>query len=147
MKNNLILKKICTQLKLSNEQVIEVFALADLKVSTSEIADWLKESDESGHVDLGNKMMAHFLNALITFKRGKADSDTPRPLESSITNNLVLKKIRIAFNLKEDDLYLIVKKSGSDIQPKEWNPYFRKEGHKNYRDCPDSFLELVIAGL
>ncbi len=147
MNNNEVLQILRDNLKLNSEQLIEILNLVDVKVTPSEMEAWLKPQGEEGHMQLSHKLMAHFLDALVIYKRGKSENSEARPIEIPITNNIILKKLRVAFELKEDDLIAISKKTDSTTTPKEWSAFFRKQGHKNYRACPDPFLESILKGL
>lgn len=77
--------------------------------------------------------MAHFLNGLIFFRRGKNDDLPPPPLEKKVTNNVMLKKLRVAFALREDDMLAIYQSVDFRISKPEITAIFRKPDHKNYR--------------
>jgi len=147
MNNNEVLTNLREHLKFDDHKFIEILALADVKVSSDELASWFKAKTETEYADLSDKMMAIFLDALILYKRGKESTNVARPLETPITNNIVLKKLRVAFALEESDIADIMQKADPTIAPKAWSTYFRKQGHKNYRVCPDPFLEAIMKGL
>ena len=63
-------------------------------------------------------------------------------------NNIVLKKIRVAFQLKDTDLIILIEKSGLlKISKTELSAFFRKPDHRNYRECGDQYLRNVLKGL
>ena len=64
-----------------------------------------------------------------------------------ITNNLVLKKLRVAFELKDVDLHQIFTAVEFRISKPELSALFRKEGTKNYRPCGDQMLRYFLKGL
>jgi len=64
-----------------------------------------------------------------------------------LTNNAILKKLRIALELKEDDMVGILKLADIDISKSELTALFRKEGHRNYKECGDQFLRNFLKGL
>ena len=72
--------------------------------------------------------------------------ETRRP-DSRLTNNIILKKLRIALELKEDDMLAVLKLGEVDISKSELSALFRKEGHKNYKECGDQFLRKFLKGL
>ena len=72
--------------------------------------------------------------------------ETRKP-DSRLTNNAILKKLRIALELKEDDMLGILKLANVDISKHELTALFRKEGHKNYKECGDQFLRKFLKGL
>jgi len=63
-----------------------------------------------------------------------------------MTNNEVLKKLRIALDLKESDMFLIFELGGIEINKSLLSGLFRKEGHKNYKECNDEHLEAFLNG-
>jgi uncharacterized protein YehS (DUF1456 family) len=91
--------------------------------------------------------MAHFLDGLIYFKRGKDESRAPVPFELPINNNVVLKKLRVAFSLKEDDMHDILKAAGFSVARSELSALLRKKDHVNYRECGDQLLRNFLKGL
>ena len=63
-----------------------------------------------------------------------------------MTNNEIIKKLRIALDLKEVDMFKIFKLSDYEIKKSELSGIFRKEGHKNYRECSDALLNHFLDG-
>lgn len=63
-----------------------------------------------------------------------------------MTNNDVLKKLRIALDLKEADLFAIFALTEHKINKAELSGYFRKPGHKNYKECSDDVLQAFLDG-
>lgn len=64
-----------------------------------------------------------------------------------MTNNDILKKLRIALNLKDTDIIHILKLADFEISKTELSALFRKEGHKNYKECGDQILRRFLNGL
>lgn len=52
-----------------------------------------------------------------------------------MTNNDILKKIRVALKLKDTDIIDILKLADYDITKAQVSALFRKEDHKNYIPC------------
>jgi hypothetical protein len=46
-----------------------------------------------------------------------------------VTNNIILKKLRVAFELKEDDMHAILKAVNFPVSKPELSALFRKVGH------------------
>ena len=63
-----------------------------------------------------------------------------------MTNNDVIKKLRIALDLKEIEMFQIFELGGNEINKSLLSGIFRKEGHKNYRECSDKLLENFLDG-
>jgi uncharacterized protein YehS (DUF1456 family) len=68
-------------------------------------------------------------------------------IEINMTNNDVLKKLRIALNLKDTDILETLKLSGFEISKTELNAFFRKPDHRNYKECGDQVLRRFLDGL
>ena len=62
-------------------------------------------------------------------------------------NNDILKKLRIALNLKDTDIIEILKLADFEISKTELSALFRKEDHKNYKECGDQILRRFLNGL
>jgi uncharacterized protein YehS (DUF1456 family) len=64
-----------------------------------------------------------------------------------VTNNEILKKLRIALNLKDTDIIEILKLADFDISKSELSALFRSEDQRNYRECGDQILRRFLNGL
>ncbi|QKJ89132.1 DUF1456 family protein [Paramixta manurensis] len=147
MTNNDVLRSVRYMLDLSDAKVASIFALAECEVPTSDVQAWLKKEDEADYRPCPDVLMGYFLNGLIFLRRGKSD-DAPVPsIERKMTNNIVLKKLRIAFDLKTTDIAEILKKVDFAVSQAEIGAIFRKPGHKNYRECGDQILRNFLKGL
>ncbi|KFX70020.1 hypothetical protein TMS3_0110965 [Pseudomonas taeanensis MS-3] len=147
MINNDVLRSLRYLLDISDAQVAEIVELAGRPTSEAEVSVLLKKDDEEGYQDCPDELMAHFLDGLVVFKRGKDDSRPALPLELPVTNNMVLKKLRVAFELKEDDMHAIMQSVDFPVSKPEMSALFRKFGHSNYRTCGDQFLRNFLKGL
>jgi len=64
-----------------------------------------------------------------------------------MTNNDILKKLRIALELKDTDIIDILKLADFELSKPELSALFRKEDHKNYKECGDQLLRRFLNGL
>jgi len=64
-----------------------------------------------------------------------------------LTNNDILKKLRVALELRDDDIIEILKLSDFEISKTELSALFRKEDHPNYKKCGDQLLQNFLNGL
>jgi uncharacterized protein YehS (DUF1456 family) len=145
--NNDVLKSIRYILNVRDNTLVEIAALADYKVTLDEIAAYMKGDQDPEYRECPDKMMAHFLNGLIIFKRGKDESRPPLPIQTHITNNVVLKKLRVAFELKDTDIAALIEKCGLRVSKAELGAFFRSPEHRNYRECGDQFLRNLLKAL
>jgi uncharacterized protein YehS (DUF1456 family) len=64
-----------------------------------------------------------------------------------VTNNDILKKLRIALQLQDTDIVDILKLADFEASTSEVNALFRNPEHKNYRECGDQLLRRFLDGL
>jgi uncharacterized protein YehS (DUF1456 family) len=64
-----------------------------------------------------------------------------------LTNNDILKKLRVALELKDEDVVKILKLADFDISKSELNALYRKPDHPNYKSCGDQLLRNFLNGL
>ncbi|MDL5512722.1 DUF1456 family protein [Arenibacter sp. M-2] len=64
-----------------------------------------------------------------------------------MTNNDVLKKLRVALKLRDDEIVEILKLVDFKITKSELGAFFRKEDHPNYVECGDQILRNFLNGL
>jgi len=149
MTNNDILRQLRYALNINDSTMIEIFKLADHEIGQSSVTDLLKEEDEEDFALCSDDVLKYFLDGLILYKRGRREmrSGETRKPDSRMTNNAILKKIRIALELKEDDMLGILKLANVDISKHELTALFRKKGHRNYKECGDQFLRKFLKGL
>lgn len=147
MTNNDVLRSVRYMLDISDNKVVEITRLAGLEISKADVIAFTRKEDEEGYVACSDPIMAHFLDGLVFFKRGKDESRPAQPIELPVTNNVVLKKLRVAFELKEDDMHAILKSVDFPVSKPELSALFRKVGHNNYRECGDQLLRNFLKGL
>jgi uncharacterized protein YehS (DUF1456 family) len=147
MTNNDTLRRLRYALNINDTQVAEIFALAGRETKDEEVAVWLKREDEPGYIDLQDSDLCHFLDGLIIQKRGPHPSGKiPEPLEF-LSSNEILKKLRIALEMKEEDVLAVFAKAEFNVTKAELSSFFRKSGHRNYRKVPEQVLRKFINGL
>ncbi|NOR46119.1 MAG: DUF1456 family protein [Candidatus Delongbacteria bacterium] len=146
MLNNDILRRIRYTFNFEDAIMIKIFGLADLEVTRAQISDWLKKDFDEDYQAINDKTFAIFLNGLINLKRGKREGEQPVP-EKQLTNNIILMKLKIALNLKSDDILDILSINDIRISEHELSAFFRKPGHKHFRECKDQILRNFLKGI
>ena len=149
MINSDVLRSIRYTLDLSDSKIVTIIKLSGHEVEQSDIANFLKKEDEEGHVDCGDEVLEFFLDGLISYRRGQIElkPEQDKKPGSRLNNNTILKKLRVAFELKEEDMHGILDLSGFHVSKPELSALFRKKGHKNYRECGDQILRNFLKGL
>ena len=70
MSNNDIMKKLRVALKFTDDDIIEVLALADFRVTKTELGAIFRREDHPNFKPCGDQLLRNFLNGLIIYKRG-----------------------------------------------------------------------------
>ena len=146
MTNNDIFRRIRYTFDLKDNTIVKIFELAEVKVTQAQVTAWLKKDEDDAFVSMKNKELASFLNGFISFKRGKREGPQPAP-EAQLNNNMVFQKLRIALNLKADDVLEVFELVGLPLSHHELSAFFRKPSHKNYRECKDQMLRNFLLGI
>lgn len=149
MINNDILRSIRYMLDLSDHKVVEITKLVDpaFPLEKTDVLAFLRREDDPEYVVCSDDVLAHFLDGLVIHFRGRNESLPSRPVEKRITNNLVLKKLRVAFEMKDVDLQDTFAAAGFPLSKPELTALFRQPGHDNYRACGDQLLRNFLKGL
>jgi len=149
MAKNDLLRSIRDALNIDEATMIQIFRQSGREVGLSTITALLKTEDQDGYIPCSDPILGFFLDGLIIHFRGQREgksSPAEKPV-TVLTNNAILKKMRIALDLKEDDLIGILKLAGSVVSKHELTALFRKQGHKHYKECNDTFLKDFLKGL
>jgi uncharacterized protein YehS (DUF1456 family) len=149
MTNNDVLIRLRYALNITDLKVLELFVLAGREVGRTEMESYFSKEGEPGFVECDDSVLGSFLQGLVASRRGKREDSGGRaaPDPRHLSNNDILKAIRIALELREDDLIDIMGLAGVEVSKSELSALFRKEGQPNFRPCGDQFLRNFLAGL
>jgi uncharacterized protein YehS (DUF1456 family) len=146
MTNNDIFRRLRYIFDLDDQAMIKTFALVNKEFPQEKIINWLRKDEDEKQVSLYDIDLAAFLNGLIILKRGKKDDKIPKP-EKTLINNLILRKLKIALNLKDNEMIEIFNKADLQLSKHELSAFFRHPDQKQYRLCKDQFLRNFLMGL
>ena len=146
MNNNDILRRIRFIFDFEDSKMISIFALCDHQVTRAELSDWLKKDDDPAYQACDDESFAIFLNGLIIEKRGRKEGEQPVP-EKRLSNNIIFMKLKIALNLKAEDVLEILALADFKLSKHELSAFFRKPAHKHYRQCKNQVLRNFLNGL
>jgi uncharacterized protein YehS (DUF1456 family) len=149
MTHNDLLRRLRYALNLNGASIAELCALGGHGIRPTEVLKLLKKEEETGFVVCDDTVMGAFLDGLIVSRRGRQDPQpgSARTPDPALTNNLILRKIRIALELNDEAMLAILGKAGVRLSKSELSAMFRAEGHRNYKPCGDQFLRNFIRGL
>jgi len=146
MNNSDILRTIRYVFNFKDPEMVNMFKLGGLDLKREEVANFLKNEDEPFYNAIVDIDLAAFLNGFIIEKRGKKEGEEPKP-EKTLNNNIIFRKMRIALDLKEDDVLEILSSVGMHISPHELSAFFRKPSQSQFRPCKDQILRNFLNGL
>ena len=147
MKTNDILYKITKALNLDRESILQAYSLAEYKISEDHLSNLLKRQQDEGFELCSYEELGLFLDGLVLLKRGPSPKKSTSNETIELTNNLILKKLRIALELKEAETEIIFGLAEVELSKQQLASLFRKEGHKNFRTCSDELLDSFLDGL
>ena len=149
MTNNDLLRRLRYALKLNGVSIAEICALAGHEIGPADVLKLLKKEDEHGFAVCDDAVMGAFLDGLITSRRGPRDPrpGAAQPPEGLLNNNLILRKLRIALELNDEDMLALFRQAGVTISKAELSALFRGVGQRNYKECGDQLLRNFVRGL
>ncbi|WP_333984184.1 DUF1456 family protein [Ectopseudomonas khazarica] len=147
MLNNDVLRSLRYLLNVNDSKLEALCRLADYPVDPGLISACLLREDEAGYRACSDVLLAHVLEGLVFHKRGRDDSRPRQAVEKRLSNNIVLKKLRVAFELRDDDIQAILQAADLPMTKAELGALFRAPGHRHYRECGDQILRNFLRGL
>jgi uncharacterized protein YehS (DUF1456 family) len=144
--NNDILRRVRYTFDCNDAEMIALFGMGGLTVTRAQVSDWLKKDDDEASVELDDIQLIAFLNGFVIDKRGKREGETP-PIETKLNNNIVLRKLKIALSLKDEDMMSILALVNMEISKHELSAFFRNPTQKQYRECKDQLLRKFLHGM
>ncbi len=144
---NEILYRIKKSLNLSIEEMLKTYQLENYTISEKHLTSLLKRRQDKGYILCSYEELGVFLDGLVTLKRGPSPKKSDDDTVVELTNNLILKKLRIALELKEAETEIIFGLAEVKLSKQQLASLFRKEGHKNFKPCSDELLMAFLEGL
>ncbi len=146
MTNNDVLRRLRFIFDFSDSQMMALFASGGFNASREQVSDWMKNEENPDFKVLHDVQLAIFLNGLISKKRGQREGEQPEP-EKKLNNNIILRKLKIALEFKDEDILEMMTLAGFPLGKHELSAFFRKPGHHNYRECQSQVLRNFLRGL
>lgn len=148
METSDVLRRVRYTIDARDADTVRLCALGGVEVTPSEVAGWLARERDPAFVSCPEPVLAAFLDGLVIDRRGPRDpSAPPRATDVRLDNNLILKKLRIAFELQEQDMLAVLELGGISLSAPELGGLFRKPDHKHFRPCGDQILRKFLTGL
>ncbi|MEJ6492852.1 MAG: DUF1456 family protein [Flavobacteriales bacterium] len=146
MTNNDILRRLRFTFDLNDDKVMDLFRSGGIEATRAEISDWMKKEEDEDYKNLGDKYLAAFLNGFINKNRGKREGEQPAP-EKKTDNNMILRKLKIALNMRDEDILDVLDLADFRFSKSELSAFFRRPDHRHYRECKDQIIRNFLHGL
>ena len=147
MKPSEIIKQIKDALNLNRAQILHLYELEDFYMSKERLDSILKNPSKKGAKSATYEELGVFLDGLISLKRGKSKKNKNDNEEIVLDNNLILKKLRVALNLKEYEIALIFELADFKISNSAIKDLFRNQNHPKFKECDNKTLKAFLEGL
>ena len=153
MNNNDILRRLRYTFDFSDNKSINLIKVGSnsvIEISQAHFHQLMNKEDDKDFIECTDLQLVAFLDGLIIDRRGPREpklDEKPAPPIERISKNDILKKLRIALNYKEEDMLETLKTGGSTLSKGELSAFFRKPGHKHYRQCGNQVLRNFIKGI
>jgi uncharacterized protein YehS (DUF1456 family) len=132
MHNNEILQGIRDAASLDDARMVAIFALGGEPLDEATTQSMIYDPNGPNAADCNDGRLLRFLDGFILEQRGQSP---------------VLKKLRIAFQLKEDDVLRILATGGTPLSKRQLGALARKAGNKRHRVCSKEVLASFFTGL
>ncbi|WP_028973796.1 DUF1456 family protein [Spirochaeta cellobiosiphila] len=146
MINNDVLRRLRYALDYNDIKLVQICQLSGVKIETENIKNYTAKETDSNFVECPTSVLEAFLDGLIVEKRGPSDNKN-KNASNFFNNNVILRKLKIAFEYKDEDILRIFKNKDFILSKSELSAFFRKKGHRNYKECGDQVLRNFLNGL
>lgn len=149
MTNNTVLQKIQYALRLEQDEIIRIFQHVGVQLDAKLAIGYFIDTKHEDYVACPNNMLSSFLEGLILERRGVNEKNPTPPVitDESLTNNAVLKKLKVALDFHDEDIRLVLERVKVDTKKVDLSALLRKKGHKHYKPCSDYVLESFLMGI
>jgi uncharacterized protein YehS (DUF1456 family) len=149
MITNDVLRRVRYALQLNDKKMLDIFASVDNAIDEKFLHSIMAKEGEDNFVYCRDSLLSLFLDGLINEKRGKKEGSSPviLPAKAVLSNNDILRKLRIALNFKEEDMLAALDSAEFPVSKSELSALFRKKDHRNYKVCGDQLLRNFLNGI
>ena len=147
MDNNAILRSLRFALRLEDKDVARLFTLGGCVLTVEQAQARMGREGEPDAIYCVDDALGAFLDGLVLDRRGPPPADRPAPPKVPLTNNEVLKKIRVALEMREGDVVTALALADMRLSKGEVRALFRNPAHSNHRPAGDQLVRRFLRGL
>ena len=146
MTHNDVLRRLRFTLNINNNAIIDLCAKGGQALTAETLDQYLKREDDENYLECSAKDCEAFLDGVILWKRGPNDGGAAKK-KMKFDNNMILRKLRIAFELRDVDMLAILELGDLPISKSELSAFFRNLKHRNYMEVQSQLLRRFMVGL
>ncbi len=147
MKPSVALHRIKEALGLDRAAVRKIYELEAYPIDEARLDAILRNPSSQRGKGADYEELGVFLDGLIHLLRGEVRRRPAEDAEIVLDNNLILKKLRVALQLREMDVETIFELADAPMSPAKIRDLFRAPGHPKFLPCTDGTLERFFEGL
>ncbi len=149
MIHNDVLRRLRYALAINDTAAISIFKLANYDMEIDYLHAVMKREGEEGYSPCRDKIIGLFLDGLIIKNRGRQEGQGPKVLgpKERLSNNEVMRKIRIAMSYKDEDMIHALQLADFRISKSELSAFFRKPDHRNFKPAGDQVVRNLLQGM
>lgn len=147
MKPNEVIKKLSLALSLNRDDIKKIFEAVEFEIDDDRLDAILAKPSSKKYQVASYEELGNFLDGLIAFKRGEIAKRPDEDEEVILDNNLILKKIRVALQLKEYEISIIFALVDREVSKSTIRDIFRNPNHPKFKRCSNAMLEDFLDGL
>jgi len=147
VKPNEVIKKLSLALSLNRDDIKKIFEAVEFEIDDDRLDAILAKPSSKKYQVASYEELGNFLDGLIAFKRGEIAKRPDEDEEVILDNNLILKKIRVALQLKEYEISIIFALVDREVSKSTIRDIFRNPNHPKFKRCSNAMLEDFLDGL
>ncbi len=147
MKPSIVIQRIKESLKLKKSDIIKIYEAEGIDIDEKRLDAILRNPSSKKSINATYEELGIFLDGLIRVLRGEPVNPPGDDEEIILDNNLIIKKLKIALNLKSIDIEMIFNLSDYPIGKSKIRDIFRSPTHPKYKPCNDAVLDAFLEGL
>ncbi len=147
MKPSTVLSRVKDALRLSSDDILKIYQAEGYEIDEGRVEAIFKKPSSKKSQSATYEELGVFLDGLIRVMRGEPAKVVDDDEEIILDNNLIIKKLKIALNLKSIDIDMIFNLADYPMSRSKIRDILRSPEHPKYKPCSDAVLDAFLEGL
>lgn len=147
MKPSTVLSRVKDALRLSSDDILKIYQAEGYEIDDGRVEAIFKKPSSKKSQSATYEELGVFLDGLIRVMRGEPAKVVDDDEEIILDNNLIIKKLKIALNLKSIDIDMIFNLADYPMSRSKIRDILRSSEHPKYKRCSDAVLDAFLEGL